>query len=209
MTRGATVGLVSGFGVLVLAAIAAWYAYQGANFVDTSFAWVNAPTPWVDAPQPGQITDVRAVPGQAVHRGETVMVETTISGRRVRLTAPISGTVGPEPYARGSYVLSGASLFVVADLNRANVLAEIPEAQISRVAPGDRVTVSLDGNPGTTVSGRVVRKGRETLATTSPLIALTPFSKELQYVPIEVQLTPGADTGHLVVGETASIQVKV
>jgi membrane fusion protein (multidrug efflux system) len=209
MTRGAVVGLIGGVGAACLAAIAGWYAYQGANYVDTSYAWVSAPAPWVDAPTPGQISRVAATVGHRVRRGQTVMVETALTGRTIALKAPVSGIVGSEPYAQGSDVLTGAALFTVEAVSQATVLAEIPETSISRVSVGDRVTVTLDGHPGVSVDGRVVRKGQQTLAMTSPLISLTPFTKELQYVPIEVRLAPGSDTGRLVVGETASIQVKV
>jgi multidrug resistance efflux pump len=195
-------------GVIVCLAIAAWYRYQDLNYVSTNYAWVNASSVWITAPATGRVTTVYHTVGARVRRGALLAVETTPSGGRLALYAPVGGRLGPVPVSPGSDVLAGTPLMAIVETATARVVAEIPETSAANVAVGDTVTVALDSDPGRTLTGTLVHIGRSTLATTSPLLSVTPFTKEVQYVPLTIQI-PGGLPHPVIAGTTATVQIHI
>jgi multidrug resistance efflux pump len=195
-------------GTVTCLALAGWYRYQDLNYVMSDYAWVNAPAVWLTTPQAGQVTRVDVHPGELVHPGEPVAVERTATGQRVTLSAKVGGRIAAQPVAAGSDVVAGTPVAAIVQTGSATVLAEIPETSMANVTRGQTVTVTLDGFPGHTYTGIVSRIGRSTLSTTSPLLSVSAFTKEVQYVPVTIRI-PGGIPAPVVAGETADVTIHI
>lgn len=76
--------------------------------------------------------------------------------RRLRITAPIGGSVTALNVAPGTYINDpNAPLLTIANLDTVWISADVPEDQIGLVAKGQPVDVSLPAWPGRTFHGRV------------------------------------------------------
>ncbi len=75
--------------------------------------------------------------------------------RRVAVYAPISGIVTELGVREGAQVSPGMSLFTLADLSNIWVTAEVPEAQVARLAAGMPVTAAIAALPGQSFDGKV------------------------------------------------------
>ncbi len=75
--------------------------------------------------------------------------------RQVRIRAPVGGTVLQRMATEGAYVGTGAVLYRVADLSRVWVQLDAYEADLSRVAVGQPVTMTIQGIDGETLEGVV------------------------------------------------------
>lgn len=71
--------------------------------------------------------------------------------------APFAGAVYQIPVKKRSYVISGALLAQVANLERVQVRAFVDEPEIGRLAQGQKVEVKWDAIPGRTWEGVVTR----------------------------------------------------
>ena len=80
--------------------------------------------------------------------------QSTPSGRYT-LTAPIAGTVVRRPAVVGLLATDSESLATIADTSVMWVLCDVPEAHASRVAPGQRVVVSIDGSNDAPIAGEL------------------------------------------------------
>jgi Cu(I)/Ag(I) efflux system membrane fusion protein len=80
--------------------------------------------------------------------------ERTASTRLV-LRAPVSGTVLERNLAEGQYVAADTPLFVVADLSRVWVLADLYEMDFGSVRVGDRARFTADALPNHPFEGRI------------------------------------------------------
>lgn len=207
MTRGGWLGLVAAAGAVALGGTAAWYAYTSQHYVSTDYAFVTAPSAWVHAETTGTVRAVRVGPGQAVGRGQTVLV-VSAGGRSVPVRSPLGGRIGLEPVAAGEVVTPGTPLFAVVDTGRFSVTAELPESVVHRVHVGQEVDLTFPTDPGESVAGRVSHVGRNTLsAAAGPTLQYQPFSRQTQWVPVTVSFpTQGL---RLFAGESATARIHV
>lgn len=121
----------------------------------------------------------------------------------VSITAPLSGTIGARSLRVGRYVQAGTPLMAVVPLTAAYVVANYKETQLSRVAPGQPVEISVDSFPGVPLKGRV-----DSLAPASgQQFALLPaqnasgnFTKIVQRVPIRIAISDPTLIGRLRAG---------
>ncbi len=73
----------------------------------------------------------------------------------IPLTAPVSGVVLEKKVTQGEMVNSEKTLFTVADLSTLWVMIDIYEKDISRLAPGTGVKVSVTAFPEKTFKGKI------------------------------------------------------
>jgi membrane fusion protein, copper/silver efflux system len=73
----------------------------------------------------------------------------------VLFRSPLSGHVLEKGALEGKYVTPGTDLYIVADLSRVWVLAEVFEQHISRVVAGQKASLAVDALPGRTFEGKV------------------------------------------------------
>lgn len=73
----------------------------------------------------------------------------------VTIYSSASGTVVERKVTRGQYVNTGDALFTVADLSTVWVKADVYEAQLPLVRPGQAVEMTAESQPGRTIRGQV------------------------------------------------------
>ncbi|MEK6786369.1 MAG: efflux RND transporter periplasmic adaptor subunit [Nitrospirota bacterium] len=69
--------------------------------------------------------------------------------------SPITGTVIRKEVVQGAHVEPGQELYTIADLSRVWILADVYEYELSFVKVGQKATISLSYDPGTTFTVRV------------------------------------------------------
>jgi len=74
---------------------------------------------------------------------------------RFDLFAPIAGTVSKRHVSSGDYIKEGTALFELIDLSRVWVLFDVYESDLPWIRLGDKVTFSLQSNPGKTYTGPI------------------------------------------------------
>jgi HlyD family secretion protein len=96
-----------------------------------------------------------------VKQRQAALRQAQIDLKHTYIRAPVTGTVVNRNVSRGQTVaasLQAPTLFTIAqDLTRMQVLASVVEADISRFAPGQGVTFSVDAYPGRSFTGEVVQ----------------------------------------------------
>ena len=109
--------------------------------------------------------------------------------------APFDGIVGNRAAQAGAYVQPGTRLMAVVPLNDIYVNANFKETQLSELAPGQVVKISVDAFPDAAITGRV-----ESIAPASGAVfSLLPpdnatgnFTKIVQRVPVRIRLSGDA-----------------
>lgn len=111
-----------------------------------------------------------------------------------RITAPFDGVVGEVQAHAGDYVATGASLVSLVPLPSVHVTANYKETQLTRVAPGQKVEISVDMFPGQVLHGHVARlspASGATFALLPPDNATGNFTKVVQRLPVRIEFDPG------------------
>ena len=126
-----------------------------------------------------------------------------------KILAPAAGFVSKLAVHEGQMVQPGMTMLMVVP-NKPYVVANFKETQMGRIAPGDKVDISVDALGGTTVHGKVASISAGTGARFSmmpPDNATGNFVKVVQRVPVKIVLDEGQDTTQLHAG--LSVEVKV
>src|SRR5215813_2537611 len=111
-----------------------------------------------------------------------------------RIAAPVDGMVGERGVRAGQYVRPGAQVISVVPLDTVWVLANYKETQLTRVAVGQRASITVDTFPGVTIWGHV-----DSIAPASgsqftllpPDNATGNLTKVVQRIPVKIVLDPG------------------
>jgi membrane fusion protein (multidrug efflux system) len=116
------------------------------------------------------------------------------------IIAPIDGTVGARSLRVGQFVQAGTQLMAVVPLHAVYVVANFKETQLSRMRPGQPVSIEVDSYPGIELSGHVdsvsPASGLE-FALLPPDNATGNFTKIVQRVPVKIVLDQGELSGNL------------
>ena len=107
-----------------------------------------------------------------------------------RITAPFDGVVGERQVQPGDYVNIGTNLINVVPLPKVYVIANYKETQLTHVAPGQPVEITVDGFPREKLRGKVERIAPATgaqVALLPPDNATGNFTKVVQRIPVRSQ----------------------
>ncbi|MFK4503507.1 membrane fusion protein (multidrug efflux system) [Bradyrhizobium japonicum] len=107
-----------------------------------------------------------------------------------RITAPFDGVVGERQVQPGDYVNIGTNLINVVPLPNVYVIANYKETQLTHVAPGQPVEITVDGFPREKLRGKVERIAPATgaqVALLPPDNATGNFTKVVQRIPVRIQ----------------------
>lgn len=108
-----------------------------------------------------------------------------------RITAPLDGMVGERAVRVGNYVNPGSKLLSVVPLERAYVLGNFQETQLTHVSVGQRVQVRVDTFPGEVLNAHVESIAPATgvtFAAIRPDNATGNFTKVVQRIPVRIVL---------------------
>ena len=122
-----------------------------------------------------------SIPPELIRQSEA----TGVAQARYTLTSPASGVVAELGVREGVAITPGMTLFRIAGLDKVWAIAEIPEAQAIRLAPGQSVSSALQADPAQTFNGVLTEILPEVNATTRTLKARFEVDNR------EGKLTPG------------------
>lgn len=108
-----------------------------------------------------------------------------------KITAPFDGVVGERQVQPGDYVNIGTNLINVVPLPKVYVIANYKETQLTHVAPGQPVEITVDSFPRERLRGKVERIAPATgaqVALLPPDNATGNFTKVVQRIPVRIQL---------------------
>ena len=80
-----------------------------------------------------------------------------LSLRQATVTAPFDGIISARDVEPGQFVAMGAPMVSLVDLSTVELVAQAPVSSGALIAPGQAVEVTIDGLPGRTFAGIVVR----------------------------------------------------
>ncbi|WP_070108364.1 HlyD family secretion protein [Burkholderia plantarii] len=130
----------------------------------------------------------------ALERARAALETARLNLGWTRITAPIDGMVGRRSVRVGAWVGAGTPLLAVVPLQRAYVVANFQETQLTDVRPGQRSEVKVDTLPGVVLRGKVDSVAPATgvtFAAIAPDNATGNFTKVVQRIPVKIVLDPG------------------
>ena len=111
-----------------------------------------------------------------------------------RIEAPFDGVVSERQVQPNDYVNVGSNLISIVPLPNVYVIANYRETQLTRVAPGQPVEITVDTFPGEVLYGHVARLSP---ASGSQFTLLPPdnatgnFTKVVQRIPVRIEFDEG------------------
>jgi membrane fusion protein (multidrug efflux system) len=109
------------------------------------------------------------------------------------ITAPSDGAVADRTLRVGQYVQAGTQLMGVVPLSDVYVTANYEETQLTRVRPGQKVTIDVDTFPGAAVHGvvnSIAPASGEEFALLPPDNATGNFTKIVQRIQVKITIDP-------------------
>ncbi|MFT0868532.1 HlyD family secretion protein [Pseudomonas sp. CAM1A] len=136
---------------------------------------------------------VASADGQ-LKRAEAGLEKARLDLSYTRITAPVDGMVGERALRIGAYVNPGARLLSVVPLERAYIVGNFQETQLTHVQPGQAVSISVDTFSGEQLHGRVESIAPATgvtFAAVKPDNATGNFTKVVQRIPVKIVFDDG------------------
>ncbi|MNW24194.1 putative multidrug resistance protein EmrK [compost metagenome] len=173
-----------------------YYWYQGSHFVKSEDARIQADAYKVMPLISAEITHIDVEEGDELLKDEPV-AEQDVSGldssmiNKSVLHAPISGTVIKVHAKEHEMGTPGQAVVTMADMNSLYVSANIEETDISRIAAGQLVDVTLDAAGNRSIQGKVRTIGQATNSVFSLISSVNTsgnYNKVTQRIPIEIEL---------------------
>ena len=222
-TRGKVIFIVVLAVVLAGLAALGYLGYQGYMFVSTDNARISAPLISVAALSSSQIISLDVDLGSYVEKGQRIATMGVprpdspadrqglkeIPLGRASLDAPVSGYVAAVWSYPGQVVSPGASIVTLYDASNTWVMANVSEANLHRIQPGQEVEIKVDSLGGVNLKGRVDGIGAATAATFSlmPQNNTTGnFIKVAQVVPVKISVD---NPGNYVLIPGTSVEIKI
>ncbi|MBS7545314.1 HlyD family secretion protein [Ancylobacter oerskovii] len=130
-----------------------------------------------------------------------------------QVSAPFDGIVGTRLVQVGDYVNIGTNLIAAVPIPNVYVIANFKETQLTHVAPGQKVDITVDTFPGQTLRGEVERvspASGSVFALLPPDNATGNFTKVVQRIPVRIAIEPGqALTGRLRAGMSVEAAIHI
>jgi multidrug resistance efflux pump len=238
LTQKRSFRLLIGALVLVLLIGGGFYYWESSQFVSTDDAVVSIATPTISITVPfgGRLTSWKVKTNDQVNQGEVLGEESNQSvlaenqtiapmvtnnpvlAQRLtemeKIRSPISGVLIQSNAAVGQGVQPGQVLAQVVNQDHIQVTANIFETDIRRVHLGQTVTMTVDGLPGLTLQGKVVRIANNTESVFSLVPNVTAasgtYTKVAQRIPVYIDFKdPGLAKQTLVPGMSVVVKIHV
>lgn len=117
-----------------------------------------------------------------------------------KIVSPARGYVTRKNVEAGNFVSAGQPLMTIVGLDDVWIVANYKETQLTRVRPGQKVTIRVDTYPDKTFSGKV----DSIMAGTGSVFSLFPpenatgnFVKVVQRIPVKIVLEKASDPDHV------------
>jgi membrane fusion protein, multidrug efflux system len=129
-----------------------------------------------------------------VKRTEAALVQARLNLSYTQVLAPVDGVVGQRAIRVGNYVSPGTALLAVVPIAAAYVLANYQETQLTHMALGQKVKITVDAFPGAVLNGHVDSLAPASGVAFSPIApdnATGNFTKVVQRIPLKIVFDPG------------------
>lgn len=130
----------------------------------------------------------------SVQHAQALLARAQLDLSHTRLVAPFDGVVGRRSVRVGAYVKPGDPVLAVVPLDKAYVVANFLEHQLTHMSPGQRVAIRVDTFPGETLQGTVDSIAPATGVTFSAIApdnATGNFTKVVQRIAVKINLDQG------------------
>ncbi|MFA5065888.1 MAG: efflux RND transporter periplasmic adaptor subunit [Dehalococcoidia bacterium] len=222
-TRGKVIFIVALVVVLGGLVVLGILVYESYVYVTTDNARISAPLIAVPALASSQIISLDVDLGSYVEKGQKLAVMGVprpdspadrqglkeIPLGRASLDAPVSGYVAAVWSYPGQIVSAGSSVVTLYDASNTWVMANISEADLHRIQPGQEAEVTVDSLGGVKLQGKVDGIAAATAATFSlmPQNNTTGnFIKVAQVVPVKISVD---NPNNYVLIPGTSVEVKI
>ncbi len=210
MANARTVSITTILVVAVLAAIAGggWYIYQQQNYVTTDNASIQSTMIPITATADGTLTNWVAPTGSTVQRGSS-LGEVHGLLNNTAIPAPATGTIVQNNAVDHEVVVPGEPIGYIVNLSNIQVVANVDEGEISNVAVGKTVDITVDAYPGTQFTGTVSQIGSASTMITEGLPNTTlsnNFQKTTQRIPVYIALD-GTEGKQLMPGMSVEVSI--
>ncbi|HXF68242.1 MAG TPA: efflux RND transporter periplasmic adaptor subunit [Thermoflexus sp.] len=91
-----------------------------------------------------------------VQQAEIAVQQLELRLEQARLIAPVDGVVTTVNIAEGGSAGTGAPAITLADLNRLEVVVNLPEVDVAQVTPGQEAEIIPEAMPDTRLKGKVI-----------------------------------------------------
>lgn len=171
-------------------------AQQAQSRIDTAQADVarNLATVKAARQQVAVLESVRDRAQAALGQASAALDTARLNLSWTRIVAPVDGTVGRRSVRLGAYVTAGTPMLAVVPLQKAYVVANFQETQLTSVRRGQSADIHVDTFPGAVLHGTVDSLAPATGVTFAPIApdnATGNFTKIVQRIPVKILLRPG------------------
>ncbi|SDR52229.1 membrane fusion protein, multidrug efflux system [Paraburkholderia fungorum] len=146
-------------------------------------------------------------------RAEAALDQARLNLSYTEIRAAVDGKVGRRSARVGAFVTPGTPVLAIVPLSNAYVVANFQENQITRIRPGESVSIKVDSFPGVTIHGHVDSLAPATGVAFAPIApdnATGNFTKVVQRVPVKIAINPGQEAASgLSVGLSVETEVAV
>lgn len=87
---------------------------------------------------------------------EAQLEQAKVTLKKLTLRAPFTGIVGLRQFSPGDYVMAGADMLEIVDIDSMKLDFRIPEIYLPQVAQGQTLSISLSAFPGEAFEGKVI-----------------------------------------------------
>lgn len=169
---------------------------QATSALDTARATLTASEATIEAQrrQLDVLNGQQGVLAANLRAAEAALHAAELRLDHTRIIAPFDGVVGERHVQEGDYVNIGTQLIAVVPLPSVYVTANYKETQLTHVAPGQPVEITVDTFPDAVLRGRVARlspASGATFALLPPDNATGNFTKVVQRIPVRIEFDRG------------------
>ncbi|GMX61669.1 HlyD family efflux transporter periplasmic adaptor subunit [Paenibacillus elgii] len=188
---------IIGVVLIVLLAFGGFYYYdQSSKYIKTEDARVAGDVISVSAPAAGTLSSWSGKEGEIVAKNGNVG-QVAEGSKTVSVAAPIDGTVVKNQAKEGQMVQPGQPLAQLVDMKNLYVTANLDETDVKDIAVGSAVDITVDGDAGTTLKGKVEEIGHVTNSVFSLLPSANTsgnYTKVTQKVQVKISMTNYSDS---------------
>ncbi|MBY0025576.1 HlyD family efflux transporter periplasmic adaptor subunit [Priestia aryabhattai] len=197
-------------GIIVILALligGGYYYVQKSNYITTDNAKVSGDVYNVVAPAAGQVASWTVEEGNDVSKDAEIAKIQAEKGS-VAATVPADGKIIQTNVKENQMVQAGQQIATEVDMKDLFIVANIKEDQLKDIKEGDDVDVTVDGDSGTKIDGKVEEVGYAT----NSLSSLTSnsssdgnYTKVSQTVPVKISISNYSE--HVLPGMNAEVKI--
>ncbi|MEW4229845.1 HlyD family efflux transporter periplasmic adaptor subunit [Priestia megaterium] len=197
-------------GIIVILALligGGYYYVQKSNYITTDNAKVSGDVYNVAAPAAGKVASWTVEEGNDVSKDAEIAKIQAEKGS-VAATVPADGKIIQTNVKENQMVQAGQQIATEVDMKDLFIVANIKEDQLKDIKEGDDVDVTVDGDSGTKIDGKVEEVGYAT----NSLSSLTSnsssdgnYTKVSQTVPVKISISNYSE--HVLPGMNAEVKI--